>query len=72
VPETDIIVAAMHGHVIALDNVSTLSGEMSDALCRAATGGGMSARAAQRGTGRGSRGGAPLAMASNHHNDASR
>lgn len=43
--EVDIIVAAMHAHIIALDNVSLISGEMSDALCRVATGGGMSARA---------------------------
>ncbi len=43
--ETDLLVGAMHSHVLALDNVSRVSGEMSDALCRVATGGGLSARA---------------------------
>jgi hypothetical protein len=42
--ETNLLVAAMHSHVLALDNVSQISGEMSDALCRIATGGGFSVR----------------------------
>jgi hypothetical protein len=43
--ETDLIVSGRNGHVIAIDNVSSISNEMSDALCRVATGGGFSARA---------------------------
>jgi hypothetical protein len=42
--ETNLLVAAMHSHVLALDNVSQISGELSDALCRIATGGGFSVR----------------------------
>ncbi len=42
--ETDLVVAARNGHVLALDNVSAISGELSDALCRVATGSGFSAR----------------------------
>lgn len=43
--ETDLLIAATHSRVLALDNVSQISGEMSDALCCVATGGGLSARA---------------------------
>jgi hypothetical protein len=42
--ETNLLVAAMHSHVLALDNVSQITGELSDALCRIATGGGFSVR----------------------------
>jgi hypothetical protein len=42
--ETNLLVAAMHSHVLALDNVSQVNGELSDALCRIATGGGFSVR----------------------------
>jgi len=42
--ETDLIVSARNAHVLALDNVSSISGDLSDALCRIATGGGFSAR----------------------------
>jgi hypothetical protein len=40
----DLMVAATSGHVVALDNVSRLPDWLSDALCRLATGGGISAR----------------------------
>jgi hypothetical protein len=40
----DLLVSAMSAHVVALDNLSGLSPEMSDALCRLATGGGHDAR----------------------------
>jgi putative DNA primase/helicase len=42
--DTDLIVAARNGHLIAIDNVSGISSEMSDALCRITTGGGFSSR----------------------------
>jgi hypothetical protein len=43
--ETDLFVAASHSRVVAIDNASQIGAEMSDALCRVATGGALSARA---------------------------
>jgi hypothetical protein len=40
----DLFIAAKNGHVLAFDNVSDLSGWMSDCLCRLATGGGQATR----------------------------
>ena len=42
--ERDLMVAARHNWVVALDNLSVLSPWLSDALCRLATGGGFGAR----------------------------
>ena len=42
--ERDLYIAANNGHVLAFDNVSGLSGWLSDALCRLATGGGFAIR----------------------------
>jgi hypothetical protein len=42
--DRELVVAARNSHVIGLDNLSYLSGWLSDALCRIATGGGYSAR----------------------------
>jgi hypothetical protein len=42
--ERDLVIAAKSNHVLALDNVSTLPGWLSDALCRLATGGGWATR----------------------------
>ncbi|MEE1612068.1 hypothetical protein [Microvirga sp. CF3016] len=42
--ERDLIVWASNGHVIAMDNLSKVDSELSDALCRLATGGGSSTR----------------------------
>ena len=42
--EHDLLISALHGHVLAFDNVSVLSQEMSDAFCRLATGGGLATR----------------------------
>ena len=42
--ERDLMIAALNGHVVALDNISSLSANLSDALCRLATGGGFSTR----------------------------
>lgn len=42
--EKDLLVAALSSWVLALDNLSGASPEMSDALCRLSTGGGFSAR----------------------------
>jgi hypothetical protein len=41
---TDVMVAARHGHVVALDNLSHISAELSDAICRLSTGGGFGRR----------------------------
>jgi hypothetical protein len=41
----DLVIRAEHVHVLTFDNVSTLSGDMSDALCRMATGDGFDTRA---------------------------
>src|SRR5262245_40948376 len=38
--ERDLIVAARHAHFICFDNISGLSDNMSDAICRLSTGGG--------------------------------
>jgi hypothetical protein len=40
----DLMIAATHGWVVALDNLSSLSGWLSDCLCRLATGGGFATR----------------------------
>ncbi|WP_052389466.1 hypothetical protein [Belnapia moabensis] len=42
--ERDLRVAATNGRLVALDNLSALSSEMADALCRVATGGGFGER----------------------------
>lgn len=42
--ETDLMVAAATRNVIAIDNVTSISKEMSDAYCRLTTGGGMERR----------------------------
>jgi hypothetical protein len=41
----DLLVGALNGWVLALDNLSYLSAQMSDALCRISTGGAISERA---------------------------
>jgi hypothetical protein len=41
----DLYIAANNGHVIALDNLSGIPTEISDSLCRLATGGGFATRA---------------------------
>ena len=38
--ERDLIVAAHHAHLLGFDNISGLSDDMSDAICRLSTGGG--------------------------------
>lgn len=43
--EDDLVVAAYNSHVVAIDNLSGLPPWLSDALCRIATGGGLSKRA---------------------------
>lgn len=43
--ETDLMVAASAGHVLALDNLSGVSAKLSDSLCRLSTGAGLSKRA---------------------------
>lgn len=40
----DLMIAANNAWVLCLDNLSTINGELSDALCRLATGGGFSTR----------------------------
>ena len=42
--EDDLIVAAVHSHVVSFDNLSGVQPWLSDALCRLATGGGLSKR----------------------------
>jgi len=42
--EDDLLIAAMNGRVVALDNVSHIEGDMADALCRLATGAGFGKR----------------------------
>jgi len=42
--ERDLVIAASNGRIVALDNVSSLSPSLSDALCRLATGGGFATR----------------------------
>jgi hypothetical protein len=42
--ERDLFIAASNSHVIVLDNISTLSGWISDTLCRLSTGGGFAVR----------------------------
>jgi hypothetical protein len=41
----DLFVVAMNGHVLVFDNLSSMSAEISDGLCRLSTGGGFSTRA---------------------------
>jgi len=40
----DLIIAATNGYIVALDNMSKVTAELSDALCRLATGGGFGTR----------------------------
>jgi hypothetical protein len=42
--ERDLLIAASHAHLLAFDNVSNVPFEMSDALCRLSTGGGLGTR----------------------------
>ena len=42
--ERDLLIASRHSHVIAFDNLSGISGQLSDALCRLATGSGFATR----------------------------
>jgi hypothetical protein len=42
--QRDLLVAATHSWVVALDNISHVSDRLSDALCRLSTGGGFSSR----------------------------
>lgn len=42
--ERDLLIAARHSHLLALDNLSGLTPWFSDALCRLATGGGFATR----------------------------
>jgi hypothetical protein len=42
--DRDLFIAATNGHVIAIDNVSSLSPWLSDTLCRLSTGGGFATR----------------------------
>ena len=42
--EHSIALAAKNSRVLAIDNLSHLSGDQSDSLCRISTGGGLSAR----------------------------
>lgn len=43
--EQDLMIGAANNHLLALDNLSTLSPSMSDAICSLATGGGFACRA---------------------------
>jgi hypothetical protein len=38
--EQDLVIAAMHNHILSFDNLSTIRPAMADAFCRIATGGG--------------------------------
>lgn len=42
--EQDLVIAAMHNHVLSFDNLSTIRPAMADAFCRIATGGGFGTR----------------------------
>ena len=42
--EKDLMIAAQNGWLLSFDNLSSLKQEMSDSLCRLATGGGVSGR----------------------------
>jgi transcriptional regulator of aromatic amino acid metabolism len=42
--EQDLFIAARHSQVLAFDNISEMSAEMSDALCRLSTGGSFGTR----------------------------
>lgn len=42
--ETDLMIAAKHSHLLAIDNISRLANGMSDALCRLSTGAGLAKR----------------------------
>ncbi len=42
--EHDLMISATRAHLLAFDNISGISGAMSDALCRVATGGGFATR----------------------------
>jgi hypothetical protein len=43
--ERDLMIAASHAHVVALDNISRIPNWLADSLCRIATGGGFATRA---------------------------
>lgn len=43
--ERDLIVCAQNSHILSFDNVSRVDGDMSDSLCRLATGAGFAVRA---------------------------
>lgn len=42
--EQDLVIAAMHNHVLSFDNLSNIQPAMADAFCRIATGGGFGTR----------------------------
>ena len=42
--EEDLLIAATNGWLVALDNLSSISDDLSDALCRLSTGGGLGTR----------------------------
>jgi putative DNA primase/helicase len=42
--ERDLVIAAINGHIIALDNLSKVDQSLSDGLCRISTGGGFATR----------------------------
>ena len=42
--ERDLFIAAGQNHILSLDNLSSIKGDLSDALCRLSTGGAFSAR----------------------------
>lgn len=42
--EQDLFIAARQNHMLSLDNLSSIKGDLSDALCRLSTGGAFSAR----------------------------
>jgi len=42
--EDDLLISATHAHILAFDNLSHLSPELSDAMCRVSTGGGLAKR----------------------------
>jgi putative DNA primase/helicase len=42
--ERDLVIAAQASHIVAFDNLSRVNGDLADALCRLATGGGFGTR----------------------------
>jgi NADH:ubiquinone oxidoreductase subunit K len=49
--ERELMISAINGHLLVFDNVSSLSQEMSDALCRLATGTSLAAAVDERAVG---------------------